>query len=257
MKSISIIGLGWLGKACANYFEAKNIKVKATNRTGIAYGNTEVYAWTLGEDLPSELVSEYVLIALAPKEHQIAQFEKLYNDLQSYSLKKIIFISTTSVYGNLKGMLTEDLDLHESHGNNFQFAISDLFLKSFSNAVVLRLAGLVGPNRNPAKFLAGKKNLPNPNQKVNLVHQLDVVNIIEKCIEKDLTGIYNVCSTAHPSRREFYVTICNHFKLEPPTFIESDEPTRMVSNEKFINETGYQYLVNDVYEHYLSSELNA
>lgn len=254
MESISIIGLGWLGKACAQYFSSINFNVKATNRTGNAFENVDVYAWSLGHDLPSEINSDTILIALAPKEQDLANYEKLCNDLKKHQHKKIIFISTTSVYGKFKGLLTEDIDLNGSDNHNFQYAISNLFLKSFSNAVVLRLSGLVGPNRNPAKFLAGKKNLPNPNQKVNLVHQQDVINIIHKCIEYDLNGIYNVCSSVHPSRQEFYVAVCNRFNFEAPTFLDSNEEERIVSNEKLIKETSYQYIIDDVLKYYLSSE---
>jgi len=43
---------------------------------------------------------------------------------------------------------------------------------------VIRLAGLIGPGRNPARFFAGKTNIPNGNAPVNLIHLDDCIGFI-------------------------------------------------------------------------------
>ncbi len=258
MKSITIIGLGWLGEACANYFVAKGYEVKGTKRELSFIPNIKTYKWQLGNDFPTEAQADYILISIASKEIDLVKFQKLFTELKQLNAKKIIFISTTSVYSAFAGELTEDLDLSVSVPNNKHVEVSDLFLNILPNAVVLRLSGLVGPNRNPAKFLSGRKELPNANQKINLVHQQDVLNIIELSIEKDLQGVYNVCSFEHPTRKEFYSKVCEQFNLAPPEFNEvENEQLRWVVNTKLVSQTGYSYVYNDLLSYYLSSEAKA
>ncbi len=258
MKSITIIGLGWLGEACAHYFIAKGYEVKGTKRMPTQLSTIKTYKWELGDDFPKEAQADYMLISIASKEIELDKFQKLFTELKHLQVKKIIFISTTSVYNACQGELKEQQDLREHLHTNKHFEVSNLFLETLPNAVVLRLSGLVGPNRNPAKFLSGRKDLPNANQKINLVHQQDVINIIELCIEKNLEGVYNVCSSAHPTRKEFYSKVCEKFNLTSPEFNEvENEQLRWVANTKLIKQTSYQYVYDDLLEYYLSSEARA
>jgi nucleoside-diphosphate-sugar epimerase len=258
MKSITIIGLGWLGEACANYFVAKGYEVKGTKRLPSYLSAIKTYKWELGDDFPIEAQADYILISIACREIEIFKFEKLFTELKHLKVKKVIFISTTSVYNACKGELTEQLDLKENLHTNKHLEVSNLCLETLTNAAVLRLSGLVGPNRNPAKFLSGRKDLPNANQKVNLVHQQDVLNIIELCIDKNLEGVYNVCSSAHPTRKEFYSKVCEKFNLAIPEFSNlENEQTRWVANSKLVEQTNYEYVYDDLLKYYLSSEAKA
>jgi nucleoside-diphosphate-sugar epimerase len=120
--------------------------------------------------------------------------------------------------------------------------------------VILRLSGLVGPNRNPARFLAGKKNVANPNNKINLVHQTDVIRFIEQCIQQDVAGVFNVCSSEHPTREEFYTKVCLHQSLEAPLFAIDTEETRWVNNAKSKSELNFEYQYDNLLEYYTKSE---
>jgi nucleoside-diphosphate-sugar epimerase len=258
MNSITIIGLGWLGAACADYFHRKNFSVKGTKRNVQTTFPFEVLNYQLGDDFPVQALSETVIITIAAKDANLAHFQKLFLELNNPNVTKVVFISTTSVYSKQEGELMEDLDLQSSISDSLHLQTSELLLKTIPNAVVLRLAGLVGPNRHPAKFLSGKTNLPNPNQYVNLVHQLDVIKIIERCVELKFKGILNVCSSKHYTRKEFYTKVCKHAKLALPEFADVDsEKRRLVSNRKSMLALHYQYVYDDLLEYYLSSELSA
>jgi hypothetical protein len=45
---------------------------------------------------------------------------------------------------------------------------------------VLRFGGLIGEDRNPFKFIAGRENMDNPDAPINLIHQADCIGIILK-----------------------------------------------------------------------------
>lgn len=255
MESVTIIGFGWLGKACADLLHDHNYLVKVTNRNAdlpnFKYPN---FAWKLGESFPTKAISNLVIISIAEKENNFSNYIKLYRDLEKEGVKKIIFISSTTIYNGLNGLITENSELIISD-SNFNVAQKEFTLKETSiSSVILRLSGLVGPNRNPALFLTGRTNVPNPNNKINLVHQFDVIRFIEKCIEEEATGVYNVCSSSHPSREEFYTSICKSQNLEVPLFADDSEEIRWVDNSKSKTLSNFSYKYDDLLKYYASSE---
>jgi nucleoside-diphosphate-sugar epimerase len=258
MKSISIVGLGWLGNACADYFLCKNYAIKATKTSLSHLEQFPIYAYKLGEEFPKEAVSDIVIICIASRNSLLEHFEKLFFDLKKLGAKKIILMSSTSVYQQVHGECKETDHLTVQELGNMQLSIANSLINMFPNSVLLRLAGLVGPNRHPAKFLAGKKNVGNPDQFVNLVHQQDIIHIIEECIEQDFIGVLNVCSSIHYTRKEFYTKVCEKAKLIVPEFTEGNtEPIRFVSNEKSKRILKYTYIYDDLLAYYLSSDSRA
>ena len=76
--------------------------------------------------------------------------------------------------------------------------------KNFESCIV-RLGGLIGPNRHPIFNLCGEKNLPSPHSPINLIHQIDAVAIILKVIENwKGNQIFNAVTPFHPPRKEYY-----------------------------------------------------
>lgn len=253
MKSVTIIGYGWLGKACAAYLLEHNYELKITKRN---IDNSDlpypVFAWKLGDDFPAAAASKIIIISIAESENNYENYIKLYKNLESLAVEKVIFISSTSIYNNAEGEVDETFDISTV---TTSVALKEKTLQSTPlKTVILRLSGLVGPGRNPARFLAGKTNVANPNNKINLVHQFDVVRIIEQCILLDVNGIFNVCSSNHPTRKEFYTKVCLHENLNPPVFATDTEPVRWVSNEKSKYDLNFEYKYDDLLLYYLRSD---
>jgi nucleoside-diphosphate-sugar epimerase len=104
-----------------------------------------------------------------------------------------------------------------------------------NKSTILRLGGLIGPKRHPVHFLAKRNQNVNPNQVVNLVHQEDVTRVIEAFVEKPTFGIFNVCSSQHPSRKDYYNEAANAFDLEPIGFEKStSEKGKIVDSSKLV-----------------------
>ena len=108
---------------------------------------------------------------------------------------------------------------------------------------VLRPAGLVGPNRPPGRFYAGKKDIPGGSAPVNLVHLDDVIGAIQNILEQNAWGgTYNLCATKHPTKAQFYTQAAQSLGLPLPQF-DPLPATRFksVDGSKISRELGFKY----------------
>ena len=242
---ISILGCGWLGQPLALTLQQSGHSIVATCRSedkakkltklGLT---TKIY--NLGEDLTqshlSALFSSQILVLNIPVGRKnpdqkgfLEEIKKLLAYAANTCIEKVIFVSTTSIYGDSEGVVTEtsipDPQTESAHTN---LAIEALVSRYFSGkSTIIRLAGLVGQDRHPAKYLAGKVDLTNPHQVVNLVHQQDVIRAIKNIIKDELwSQTLHLCAQQHPTRSEYYSFAAKQLGLPLPTFIQSTEQKR-------------------------------
>ena len=97
----------------------------------------------------------------------------------------MLFISSTSVYGEENLIVTEETELNPDTESGKQLVQTEQLLQSNLNfkTTILRFGGLIGEDRHPIKFLAGRKNIENPNAPINLIHQDDCIGIIMEILE--------------------------------------------------------------------------
>lgn len=76
----------------------------------------------------------------------------------SYHVPRIMFISSTSVYGSINGLINEDAPLSPETESARALVEVERWLHQLPNVSIdiLRLAGLVGNKRHAGRFLAGK-----------------------------------------------------------------------------------------------------
>lgn len=123
----------------------------------------------------------------------------------AYHIPRIVFTSSTSVYGNVNGTVKENSPrLPQTASGQVLKELEDWLHNLPGTSVdILRLAGLVGPSRHPGRFFAGK-SAPDGQHVVNLVHLQDVVAAIELLLQAPKGGhIYNLCAPRHPARGLF------------------------------------------------------
>ena len=140
--------------------------------------------------------------------------------------RHVLFVSSTSVYPN------EPRLMRESDAISTRDAASDVlraeghFVPRYGQwkSTVVRLGGLIGPDRAPGRFLAGRRDLDQGNAPVNLVHLTDVVGVLSCIIEHGTWGhTFNVCAAQHPMRRDFYPAAARYLKLQEPLFKDEQE----------------------------------
>ena len=263
-KQISILGCGWLGLPLAKYFTAKGFKVKGSTTSKekinlLKSNNITPYVFTLGEENNDSKYLDFlnksavVFINIPPKleddvetiyKNQIKVLFPFISDNQH-----VVFISSTSVYQNTNNWVTEDLELYpEKSSGKAILALEDLLQKELKQRLtIIRFSGLVGPERLPGKFLAGKKELSNRNGLVNVIHQTDCIRLIFEVVNKNCWGeIINGCADKHPTREDYYTKAATKIGLEPPTFLkDSNLSFKKVCNKKGKTLLDFKYQFSD------------
>lgn len=266
MKKVSILGCGWLGFPLAEILlkdgievngsttnEAKLEKLKTSGINPFLINISSTKIEFSSEDF---FICDYIVLNFPPGRSEeravefTSQMKLLSNELKRVNPNvKIIFISSTSVYPDNSGFTREDCNLlpDKDSGKALLFA-EQLLLQNFKEVTILRMAGLIGYDRVPAKFLSGKKNLKSGSAPVNLVHRDDCIRIILKIILTDTFGkIYNVCSDKHPLRKEYYTKAAQLAKISIPEFDfdELDSNAKIIDNSLLKEELNFRYLYPD------------
>ena len=194
--------------------------------------------------------------------------ESVKNLVQNFD-KRIVFLSTCSVYGAQDGILTESSDtnpLSEYASSKLQ---AEEHLKD-SNALIFRLGTLFGisdefsrvrldlvVNILTAKALIDKKiSVFGGDQWRPLLHVNDVSNAISHCLNTDVTGIYNLHYKNYKII-DIAKEIENKVKdveveVTPMSF--EDARNYQVSSQKLLDETGFEASielikgVNEIYD---------
>lgn len=273
-KKVGIIGCGWLGTALAKNLLKENTQVMATTASNsssadlIAQG-IYAHAFSLPSDLSVEDMAKnsifsmsQLVICLPPRlKHGESNYPEKIKQLVSAAelagVQHIILISSTAVYNGLFGEVDEQTDLNftaekvkviyeaEQHVNNFS-----------RKANVIRLAGLIGPERHPGRFLSAKKELPNPDGVVNLIHQQDAVLIIEALLDNQHEPLFNKAtfngvSDTHVTRKKFYEVAAQALALPKPEFIFTNDSVKQVRSKEVLGNKakellGVSFVYNDL-----------
>lgn len=268
MKKIAIIGLGWLGMPLAQSLVRRGIEVvgskttpdgvEAARMSGINCFQLQLTPELLCDpDDLAQLMTVDALVITLPASRTTGGGAQYFQAVQmvvdsalAFGVPRIIFTSSTSVYGETRGRIKESSPLQPVTTAGKTLAELELWLHKLPNTSVdiLRLAGLVGAERHPGRFLAGKTDVNGGSQGVNLVHQEDVISAIELLLNLPRGGhIYNLCAPIHPRKRDFYPECARALELTPPEFASEDieEPIREIDGSKICSELGFEYQYPD------------
>ena len=177
----------------------------------------------------------------------MALLNSLYQFLPKTAIERIIFTSSTSVYGNQTGIISEDSPLHSDTNNAKLLVQCEKFIQQHPLPnFILRLGGLIGSNRHPIMQLQ-EKIIKNPAGYINFIHQTDAVNILFKVIlKKEINGIYNAVCPNHPNRKDYYIAMAKRKGLPIPKF-ENDSPIkRKIISKKICQVLNYEFKVNNL-----------
>jgi len=245
MKQISILGCGWLGLPLAKSLLQKGFSVNGSTtstekilvlkNSGISSFEIILEGKTISGNIQVFLKgSETLIIDIPPKlrgnskENFIEKMETLIPYIENSTIKNVLFVSSTSVYAEDNSLVTEDTKPQpETEGGRQLLAVEQILLgNSHFKTTTLRFGGLIGEDRNPVRFLAGRKNIESPKAFINLIHQEDCIGIILKILAKESWNeTYNAAAPFHPSREDYYTQkavelnlVAPEFNYEMPTF---------------------------------------
>ena len=265
-KRITILGCGWLGLPLAEKLvqEGYSVKGSTTREEKLeALHDAGVEPWLVrldpeltGDDIVAFLQSDILVINIPPLrrddivEYHIEQFSSLIDALGQSPVRSVLLVSSTSVYPALNREVTEeDAGDPESLAGQALLLVEEMLMQeSGFQTTVLRFGGLVGYDRNPAKYLSSLTGITHPEQPMNLIHRDDCVKIISEIIRLKQWGeVFNACSPLHPLRKEYYGRAAEIAGCEPLPLVESDEPApfKVVNSEKLVSALNYQFLHPD------------
>jgi len=247
-KQISIFGCGWLGLPLAKLLLQKGYEVSGSTTTFeklqiLAENGIKAFQINFSKDaIPTDFLRTDVwVIAFPPKSKStdgnwyFQAIKHISEMAENHRPTKMILLSTTSVYPDSDIIFIEEFDMTESTSGNLSIFHAEQCIRksSIEHNYVLRLGGLAGANRFLARHFSGKSDLKGGNHPVNLLHQDDAVYAIAHFIENEIeSGIYNVCSPTHPTRKELYTLDCQRFGLPLPHFKDEKESSKIISSEK-------------------------
>lgn len=243
-----VLGAGWLGKPLCEHALKQGWQVQGTKRT---VDDTVAYQrqfYLEGDTLTHtlDLTDAYWVCAIPPRarhadSNYLATLKNALQVAQNLNAKGFLLCSSTGVYSEADGIYHEQAQLDDqTPRKQILRAAESLVLEQ--GGKVARLAGLVGPNRMPGQFVAGKALKSASAGKVNMVHQADVISAVMTLINtwSKCQNIYNVCHPWHPTRAEYYQLKCAQLGTEAPTFA-SDTASARVIDGSAIESLGFKY----------------
>lgn len=264
MKKVAIVGLGWLGMPLGLALKARGWQVTGSKTTGDGVEaarmcGIESYLLTLtpelecdADDLEALMTADALVVTLPASrtaeggDNYLLAVQQIVNSALSFNIPRIVFTSSTSVYGSGSGVMTEESPLEPVTvaGKTLKELEGWLHQLPGTSVDILRLSGLVGPERHPGRFLAGKRDLTNGSHGVNLVHLEDVTEAILLLLDTSEGGhIYNLSAPEHPARSDYYPAVARQLGLNPPTFQpeEDGDKGKLIDGSKICRELGFAY----------------
>ena len=268
-NKISILGCGWLGlplakKLIENGYEVKGSttsesKLELLKNAGISPYQIKLEENEITGNMESFLENtDVLLVDVPPKlrgdftENFVQKIKNLIPFVENSKVEKVLFVSSTSVYGDTFPIqeLDEESALNPDTESGKQLVEVEKLLQSNENfqTTILRFGGLIGPERNPAKFLAGKENVANPNAPINFIHQEDCIRIIcamLRQVENDnwkWNDTFNAVTPNHPNRENYYTEKALEMNLKVPTFVkDSNSIGKKISSKKLQGMLHYSF----------------
>lgn len=263
MEEISILGCGWLGLPLAEHLIQKGYSVRGSTTSAPKISDFEAIgiAPFVIDLLPDFISGDYetflqksrtLIIAIPPKlrgENPVSFVAKIKTFVQkgilNSEIEQVLFISSTSVYGEDIITVTEETIEKPETVSGIELLETEHYLQQQTafKTTVLRFGGLIGDTRNPAKFISGKSNVPNPQAPINLIHQEDCIGIITALIEQGIWGEkFNAVAPHHPSRKEYYEAKTRALGLPLPEFEDNERPGKKIDSSKLISKLNYRFI---------------
>ena len=247
INKVSICGCGWLGLPLARHLsqlgletwgskqapeQADKLVERGIHGVALSLPQTLSHPEALAPQITQFFDTDLLVINVPPGRHEgaaddlVAKVKLLSAAAKQHGCRRIVFISTTAVYGGCEGVVDEStVPCPNTPSGKAHYELEQYLLDVWgSEAVVLRLSGLIGPNRHPVRFLSGRQGIENGKDKVNLIHQQDCIAAIVRLIQCwPHQQVLHLAASDHPSREVYYRQMATMAGLPKPEFADSVE----------------------------------
>lgn len=236
---IGIVALGWLGLALYDHWFENKISVWGTRTSengaeemrerGVEAHVLNLVPGPQNDDWKTWFRCQNLVINLPPgrKDPEVEtrypqQIEYLLQMAESAGVERIIFVSSTSVFGNANGIVDDDTPVQPATNSGRALVQCEEMIANDwkGDYAVVRFGGLYGPGRHPGRFFSGRTGVPDGYAPVNFIHRDDCIGVIDFLIQHSVRGaVLNACAPAHPPKKQFYHRAALHYGAEPPQFL--------------------------------------
>lgn len=263
-QTISIIGCGWLGLPLAEKLLTEGFSVKGSTtlvekvaileQKGIEAYQLQLNPEPVGK-LTALLQADTIIIDVPPKAGKLGeafhpqQIQYVVNAIRQSPVKHIVYVSSTSVYPELNRIVTEDDVTKPEQSAAPVLVQAEQFVQSLAperTVTILRCGGLMGYDRIPGKYIAGR-TVDSGAVPVNYLHRDDAIGILQTLIQQPIGDTVNAVAPEHPTREAVYRKSCADFGYQLPTFVLPTEPVlyKVISPQKLLRTLSYQFLYPD------------
>jgi nucleoside-diphosphate-sugar epimerase len=256
---VSILGCGWYGRALAGSLIKEGIIVKGSttlteNLAELSTIGIKPFVVKIAggnNDFDAEFFKCDILVVNIPPKFRkgetaeyLPKIKQIIDAIQQSKLSKVIYISSTGVYGDHNSEVNESSDpAPDNEPGSILLEAENLFQQQNSfKTTITRFAGLIGPGRDPGRFFAGKSNIPNGKAPVNLIHLDDCIGITHAVIKQNAFGhVFNACSPEHPAKADFYRQAARRAGLPLPEFIDELNTWKIVKSVNLPDILNYNF----------------
>ncbi|MDC0609459.1 NAD-dependent epimerase/dehydratase family protein [Vibrio sp.] len=272
MNVITVIGAGWLGSPLAAFL-SKNHTVFASkttpegvNKLNESHPSVNGFLFKFGSDAThlqhvlNEQDSDCVIGCFPPgfRKGKGADYAKHWKNLvescANTNVKKIIMISSTAVYPDSAEIMTEDMadirialnDETFSDKARILLEAEESVIRSGIDYCVLRMSGLIGPDRHPARFISKLRKVSTL-APANMVHQIDAIQSIVFSVAHVHNEVLNVTTPYTVSKAEFYRYAALSIEDHPVLPDIVDVPDKCIISDRLVD-IGFNFRFNTTHE---------
>lgn len=272
MSTIAIIGGGWLGRPLAHHLVTMGhqISVTKTNDQGVEQLSKEqlnALKVNLANDTVQEVAAkldtmrcETVIGSFPPgfRKGKAADYamwwETLIKACQQAKVRRVVMISSTTVYPNLAQDMPEEMadwtlaDSNPTYSENAQIMLraEQLVKESGIGFAIVRCSGLVGPERHPARFVPKLKQV-SALAPANMLHLTDAIGTIHFVAERDDDIVVNATTPNTTNKAEFYQAALNSVNSDEPLPPIVERADKRIIPDRLL-QLGYRFHFNHTLE---------
>jgi len=221
---VLIIGCGFLGEAAADFFSTRGQNVLGLVRSADSLGPLSRKSF---RSAACDITDPASLEVLTPLVHEVPlaiycvssgrggadAYAAVYRDglrrvLKSWNPGRLIFISSTSVYGQTDGSWVTEESKAVPDRETGRILLEAEQIALASGGSVARLSGIYGPGRSVLlrKFLAREALLENGGHRwINQIHRDDAAAAVVRLGDSSVSsGVYNVTDDTPATQRQVY-----------------------------------------------------
>ena len=249
MNNLILAGSGYLGESIiAEYSNIKHTFNIIELCRSIKNNRPEVKTIQIDFDKSTDNMSYVegsVIVYMAPPDTlnlKDTRLNKFLKNISNYEVKKLIYISTSGVYGDCNGnIVKEDNQLNPLTDRAKRRADAESQIKTYCKrnnigGIIFRVPGIYGRNRLPIKRVMDRDPLIKieESRTTNLIHISDLTRLVIKAFElsNKETEIINVSDGKAIKTTKYYEIIYKALNIKLPEYISYEQAMSMYDEKR-------------------------